>query len=80
MTNTPERQALIVIPRDSSNRIEATISRFKGKDRFDLRMYYLSIGGEWLPTQKGVAIEAKDVPMLIDALQQAQALLDEVTA
>ena len=79
-THTEERQAIIVIPRGSSNRIEATISRFKGKDKFDLRMYYLTISGEWLPTQKGVTIEAKDVQILIDALQKAQALLDEVTA
>lgn len=77
MTTATERQAIIVIPRGCSNRIEATINRFKGKDKFDLRMYYLTIGGEWLPTQKGVTIEAKDVPMLIDALQKAQALMDK---
>ena len=53
--------------------LQASISRFKGKDRFDLRMYYRGDCAEWLPTQKGVAIDMEQVPLLIEALQNVLA-------
>ena len=70
---TNEAQLLAVIPKNSTTQIQASISRFKGKDRFDLRMYYRGDCAEWLPTQKGIAIDMEQVPLLIEALQKVLA-------
>lgn len=70
---THDSQLLAVIPKNSTTRLQASISRFKGKDRFDLRMYYRGDCAEWLPTQKGIAIDMEQVPLLIEALQKVSA-------
>ena len=76
---THDSQLLAVIPKNSTTRLQASISRFKGKDRFDLRMYYRGDCAEWLPTQKGVAIDMEQVPLLIEALQKVLAQLEVAT-
>jgi hypothetical protein len=75
---THDSQLLAVIPKNSTTRLQASISRFKGKDRFDLRMYYRGDCAEWLPTQKGIAIDMEQVPLLIEALQKVLALASQV--
>ncbi len=61
------QNTLLIIPKSNTTRVHATIEEYKGKPRFDIRTYYLA-GSEWLPTQKGVAIDIEQVPLLIQAL------------
>ena len=68
---------LLIIPKSNTTRVHASIEEYKGKQRFDIRTYYLA-GNDWLPTQKGVAIDMEQVPLLIEALQKVQALTSQV--
>jgi hypothetical protein len=61
-------QIIIHSPNDSSN-VRLCFSEYRGKQRIDLRTYFLAEDGEWKPTRKGVSLPAEKIPDLIQALQ-----------
>lgn len=76
---TNEQELLVIIPKSNSQRIQASLVEYIGRNRFDLRMFYRCDDGEWMPSKRGVVIELAHVPLLIEALQKAQTPLNEVT-
>ena len=47
-------QTIAEIDKNSIEKIRATLSVYKGKDRVDLRVYYQVDNNEWRPTKKGI--------------------------
>ena len=51
---TNEQELLVVIPKSNSQRIQASLVEYMGRNRFDLRMFYRGDDGEWMPSKRGV--------------------------
>ena len=45
------------------------LRRYKGKDYFDIRLYYRE-EGQWLPTKKGLTLAIGLLPGLKDAIKK----------
>ena len=54
-----------------------SLSEFKGKQYVDLRVYFENDDGEWKPTKKGVAIHVDLFGKLMEALKEAEQMLQE---
>lgn len=60
------------IPKNASEEIRITRSRFKGYDLIAARVYYEDKdSGEKRPTRKGLTVRAEKVPAIIAGLQRA---------
>ncbi len=77
---TNEQELLVIIPKSNSQRIQASLVEYMGRNRFDLRMFYRGDDGEWMPSKRGVVIELAHVPLLIETLQKVQAQLNGAAA
>lgn len=63
---------LATFPRTDRTEVRLTLSQFKGRQLIDLRLYFQSDAGEWLPTRKGCAIQPGELPDLQAALEAAR--------
>jgi len=61
-------------------RIHVRVSHFKDRDYIDVRNFYESDDGQWLPTRKGIAVPVELYGELLDALGAAKAEVDKRTA
>jgi len=63
---------LAVIPKGPRAELRVTVKTWKGRRVFDVRCWSLRRdSGEYGPTRKGVTVDAKMLPALVDALQLA---------
>lgn len=62
---------LATFPRTDRSEVRLSLSAFRGKKTIDLRLFFLTTEGEWLPTKKGVALRPEEVPSLIAELECA---------
>ena len=75
-------QPIAIIPKNSKEQIEISLTTFKGHELVDVRIF-TNDGTKHVATRKGVTIAVRRLPELIQGLQQAEAearrrgLLDE---
>lgn len=61
------------IPKGQRAEMRVTAKTWKGRRVIDVRCWAMGKdSGEYAPTRKGVAVDAKMLPALVEALQQAQ--------
>jgi len=79
-----EKQKLIdSFHKNSIEVIKVQLQEWKSQEYVDIRVWYLEKPGEpgnEKPTHKGITLNVELLPKLIQALQQAQGILDEVVA
>ena len=53
-------------------------SEFKGKPLVDIRVYYRTDDGDWLPTKKGITLRTKgELDKVVVKLQELRGVLGE---
>jgi hypothetical protein len=63
------RTDVAVIPKTDTAEVRVSRNYWKGRSVIDLRIWYLPKGGaEFVPSRKGLTIDAGKLPELIDAL------------
>ncbi len=68
-----DAKILATIPRTETEQLQISISEYKGKSYFNLRIHYTTDGGEtWLPTKKGVTFTPDQLDLLTDAIEEAR--------
>jgi Transcriptional Coactivator p15 (PC4) len=65
------RETVHTFAKNSSERVLASLSHFKGETYLDLRVFYDAGGGELHPTKKGVTLAVD----LLEELERSVALL-----
>jgi hypothetical protein len=64
------RTDFVVIPKTDTAEVRISRTYWKGRNVIDLRIFFLPKGGaEFVPSRKGLAIDASKLPELIDALE-----------
>ncbi|MCQ2753778.1 MAG: transcriptional coactivator p15/PC4 family protein [bacterium] len=64
---------LATIERSETEQLQISVSEFKGRSYFNLRIYYTTDGGaSWLPTKKGVTFAPDQLDILSDAIEEAK--------
>jgi len=63
------KEPLFVIQKNPTERVHATVQKFKKKHNMDLRVYYMDDEGEWKPTKKGVSLSMEFLPELKEAVE-----------
>ena len=67
-----EAKILATIDRTDTEQLQISISEYKGKSYFNLRIYYTTDdGATWLPTKKGVTVSPDNLQTLKDAVEKA---------
>jgi hypothetical protein len=64
------------IPKNETEQINVSIEEFRSSIFVDLRVYWKSAAGEWKPSKKGIALNAKAIGPVIEALEKASAALE----
>lgn len=68
-----EAKILATIDRSATEQLQISVSEYKGKSYFNLRIYYTTDdGGTWLPTKKGVTFSPEQLDILLDAIEEAK--------
>jgi len=68
-----EGKILATIERNATEQLQISISEFKGKSYFNLRIFYTTDdGATWLPTKKGVTFAPDQLDVLSDAIEEAK--------
>ena len=75
-----EAKILATIQRTDTEQLQISVSEYRGKSYFNLRIFYTTDdGANWLPTKKGVTVSPDNLPLLKDAVEEAmQELLSEL--
>lgn len=61
------------LKRDESTTVKVRLRPYGGSNQLDIRQFWLPDGADWTPTKKGVFVDVKQLPALVDLLQQAVA-------
>ena len=73
-----EAKILGTIERSDTEQLQISVSEYRGKSYFNLRIFYTTDGGEtWLPTKKGVTFAPDQLDILEEAIQEAKTLFME---
>ena len=73
-----EAKILGTIQRSDTEQLQLSVSEYKRKSYFNLRIYYITDEGmTWLPTKKGVTFAPDQLDMLEEAIQEAKTLFME---
>ena len=68
-----EAKILATIDRSATEQLQISVSEYKGKSYFNLRIYYTTDdGATWLPTKKGVTFAPEQLDILSDAIEEAK--------
>jgi len=73
MTNAPAstNHTIATIPRTDRTEVRVRLTAYRGQPLIDLRLYFRTKEGEWLPTRKGCAFPPAELPGLLAALETA---------
>ena len=67
-----EAKILATIEWSETEQLQISVSEYRGKSYFNLRIYYTTDdGANWLPTKKGVTVSPDNLPLLKDAVEEA---------
>ena len=70
-----EAKVLATIERNDTEQLQISVSEYKGKSYFNLRIFYTTDeGATWLPTKKGVTFAPEQLDLLEEAIQEAKQL------
>ena len=73
-----EAKILATIERTDTEQLQISVSEYRGKSYFNLRIFYTTDeGATWLPTKKGVTFAPEQLDVLSDALEEAKQLFME---
>lgn len=73
-----ETKILATIDRTDTEQLQISVSEYKGKSYFNLRIFYTTDEGmTWLPTKKGVTFAPDQLDVLEEAIQEAKTLFME---
>ena len=68
-----EAKILATIQRTDTEQLQISVSEYRGKSYFNLRIYYTTDdGATWLPTKKGVTFSPEQLDLLSDAIEEAK--------
>ena len=68
-----EGKMLGVISRSDTEQLQISVSEYRGKSYFNLRIFYTTDdGATWLPTKKGVTFAPDQLDILSDAIEEAK--------
>ena len=68
-----DAKILATIDRSDTEQLQISVSEYKGRSYFNLRIYYTTDdGATWLPTKKGVTFAPDQVDILADAIEEAK--------
>ena len=68
-----EAKILASIQRTDTEQMQISISEYRGKSYFNLRIFYTTDdGATWLPTKKGVTFAPDQLDILSDAIEEAK--------
>ena len=70
-----EAKILATIDRTDTEQLQISVSEYRGKSYFNLRIFYTTDeGATWLPTKKGVTFAPEQLDVLEEAIQEAKQL------
>jgi len=61
-----------VIDKNETERIQIEMKSYKGKNYMDIRLFFKSDDGEWLPTKKGVTVGVNKLNDFVEAFKKEQ--------
>ena len=68
-----EAKIIATIDRSATEQLQISVSEYRGKSYFNLRIYYTTDdGGTWLPTKKVVTFSPEQLDILSDAIEEAK--------
>ena len=68
-----EAKLLATIERSDTEQLQISVSEYRGKSYFNLRIFYTTDdGATWLPTKKGVTFSPDQLDILTDAIEEAK--------
>lgn len=68
-----DSKMLATIQRSDTEQLQISISEYKGRSYFNLRIFYTTDdGATWLPTKKGVTFAPEQLDILSDAIEEAK--------
>lgn len=68
-----DAKILATIERSETEQLQISVSEYKGRSYFNLRIHYTTDGGQtWLPTKKGVTFAPEQLDILEEAIQEAR--------
>ena len=73
-----EAKILATIQRSDTEQLQISVSEFKGRSYFNLRIFYTTDEGvTWIPTKKGVTFAPDQLDVLEEAIQEAKTIFME---
>lgn len=73
-----EAKTLATIQRSETEQLQISVSEFRGKSYFNLRIFYTTDeGATWIPTKKGVTFAPDQLDVLEEAIQEAKTIFME---
>ena len=70
-----EAKILATIDRTDTEQLQISVSEYRGKSYFNLRIFYTTDeGATWLPTKKGGTFAPEQLDVLEEAIQEAKTL------
>ena len=70
-----DAKILATIDRTDTEQLQISVSEYRGKSYFNLRIFYTTEeGATWLPTKKGVTFAPEQLDVLEEAIQEAKTL------
>ena len=68
-----DAKIIATIERTPTEQLQISVSEYRGKSYFNLRIYYTTDDGlTWLPTKKGVTFSPEQLDILTDAIEEAK--------
>lgn len=68
-----DAKILATIERSDTEQLQISVSEYKGRSYFNLRIFYTTDdGATWLPTKKGVTFAPDQLDVLADAIEEAK--------
>ena len=68
-----EAKILATIERTETEQLQISVSEYKGRSYFNLRIFYTTDEGmTWLPTKKGVTFAPDQLDILSEAIEEAK--------
>lgn len=68
-----DAKILATIERSDTEQLQISVSEYKGRSYFNLRIFYTTDdGATWLPTKKGVTFAPDQLDILADAIEEAK--------
>ncbi len=69
-TRETEDELIASFPKNSSEEVRISRTRFRGHDLCSIRSWAEKKSGTFVPTKSGLSLRIGQVPLLIDALQK----------